>query len=98
MMILAEDDSTFAHLQFRAGPGGSIDLKTRVTFDQPFDGSDHDAWLQEYEQLVEKLPERPLRTTTSDDEFPPYRPLDFEAIDQGEVEPWYCQEGTWPTP
>ncbi len=28
MMILAEDDSTFARLQFRTGPVGSIDLKT----------------------------------------------------------------------
>ncbi|MBY0586589.1 hypothetical protein K2X85_05400 [bacterium] len=97
MMILAEDDSTFARLQFRAGPSGSIDLKTRVTYDHPFDGSDHDAWTAEYEQLVEKLPERPLRTTTIDDDFSPYRPPDLEAIDQGEVEPWYIQEGPWPT-
>ncbi len=100
MMILAEDDSTFARLQFRAVPRLHRSEDPASTFDQPFDGSDHDAWQQEYQQLVEKLPERPLRTTTSDDEFPPYRPLDFEAIDQGEVEPepWYCQEETWAEP
>jgi proteasome lid subunit RPN8/RPN11 len=99
MMILAEDDSTFARLQFRAGPGGSIDLKTRVTYDQPFDGSDHDAWRAEYEESVEILPPPPLRTIVIDDDFQSYRSLDFEAIDQGEVEPepWYSQEGPWPT-
>ncbi len=55
-MILAENDATYARLQFHAGPGGSIRLLTEIDFDRPFAGTDVEQWENEYRTHVRIRP------------------------------------------
>ncbi len=48
MFILARGGQTYARLRFNVGPGGELEIPVDVDFDQPFGGSDHAAWEQEY--------------------------------------------------
>ncbi len=57
MAIVACGGDTFARLQFPAGPGGSVDLPLAVDYRQPFHGSDHDAWIDEYLTNVQSVPD-----------------------------------------
>lgn len=57
MAIVACGGDTFARLQFPAGPGGSMNLPLAVDYQQPFTGSDHDAWTDEYVANVQPEPD-----------------------------------------
>lgn len=48
MFILARFGKTYARLRFNTGPGGSLVIPVAVDFTQPFAGSDHEAWFDEY--------------------------------------------------
>lgn len=52
MCILAQSGATYARLRFSDGPFGQSKLPVRVHFRRPFLGSDHAAWLREYESFV----------------------------------------------
>lgn len=55
MFILAEGGQTYARLRFRAGPGGEFQVPVEVSFDEPFQGSDRNAWETEYRNCVVPL-------------------------------------------
>jgi hypothetical protein len=57
MAIVACGGDTFARLQFPAGPGGSVNLPLAVDYRQPFTGSDHDTWTDEYLANVQPEPD-----------------------------------------
>jgi hypothetical protein len=52
MFILAQGGKCYSRLQFGAGPGGAIEIPTKVAFEAPFDASDPSAWQAEYDQCV----------------------------------------------
>ncbi len=54
MAILARGGRWYARLGVHAGPGATQQLPVRVEWDEPFTGSDHEAWLAEYEACVEQ--------------------------------------------
>ena len=60
MCILAQDGSTFARLQFNAGPGGNINLHACVNYNCSFEAADPVIWKQEY--LANVMEERLLVT------------------------------------
>jgi proteasome lid subunit RPN8/RPN11 len=49
MVVVAQDNSTYARLSFHIGPGGQILIPTEVDFSRDFGGTDHSAWDAEYE-------------------------------------------------
>jgi hypothetical protein len=53
MAIVACGGATYARLSFHTGPGGCLKIPVRVDYGQPFDGSDWEAWEQEYVEHVE---------------------------------------------
>jgi len=60
MLILARGGATYARLRFNTGPGGTMELPVEVDFQQPFAGSDHDAWEAEYLERVHPQQAHPL--------------------------------------
>ncbi|HKQ50412.1 MAG TPA: hypothetical protein VJZ71_20225 [Phycisphaerae bacterium] len=48
MFILAKGGQTYARLRFNTGPGGHLLIPVTVDYSQPFAGSDHAAWEDEY--------------------------------------------------
>jgi len=58
VFILGRTGETYARLRFGAGPGGQIRIPVEVDFGAAFEGSDHGAWRDEYEQniRVETIP------------------------------------------
>src|SRR4029453_16843549 len=55
MAIVACGGDKFARLQFSAGPGGSLHLPFAVDYRQPFAGSDHETWTNEYLATVKPV-------------------------------------------
>jgi len=53
MFILADGGATYARLQFRTGPGGTLRLPVRIDWRQPFAGTDERAWQTEYDLCVQ---------------------------------------------
>lgn len=60
MGIVARDDSTYARLAFRAGPGGSLELPVGVDFQTPFAAAEPVAWDRLYRETVRAESPRPL--------------------------------------
>ena len=56
MAILARGGKTYARLRFNAGPGASLIIPVQVDYTQEFDGSDWEAWEQEYARHVHAQP------------------------------------------
>ncbi len=52
MFIVANGGSTYARLQFRAGPGGSLELPVEAAYDAPFPASAEATWDDEYRACV----------------------------------------------
>lgn len=52
MFILACGGKTYARLRFNTGPGGTVLLPVEVDCQQPFAGSDHEAWEAVYLERV----------------------------------------------
>jgi len=52
MFILAKGGQTYARLRFRAGPGGDVEIPVFVDYAQPFPGTDHAAWEDEYDAHI----------------------------------------------
>ena len=57
MFILACGGEAYCRLQFRAGPGGSLEIPVRVDYGQPFAASDEEAWQAEYQAQVQPAAE-----------------------------------------
>jgi hypothetical protein len=53
MFILAKGGSTYGRLRFNVGPQTRKRLGLRIDYGGEFLGSDHDAWLGEYEDSVQ---------------------------------------------
>ena len=75
MAIVARGGQTYARLQFRAGPGGSMTLPVDVDFQTPFAASHPEAWVEEYLACVRNEPD----VVFFDDLFP--ETLTFADVD-----------------
>jgi hypothetical protein len=78
MFILARGGATYARLRFRAGPGGQIQLRTKVEYSQSFVGSDIEAWDAEYLSAVQMPSALPLEGEAATGD-PAFQFPDFEA-------------------
>ena len=56
MAIVARSGARYARLSFHTGPGGAFKIPVRVDYGRPFDGSDGEAWEQEYVEHVVVAP------------------------------------------
>jgi proteasome lid subunit RPN8/RPN11 len=65
MFIVAQGGQTYARMQFRAGPGGQLELPVEVDFEGPFPSSQQSVWEQEYLDHVRI--EEPFRSLAADD-------------------------------
>lgn len=63
MFIIAQAGRSYARLRFNTGPGGDCEIPVAVAYDEPFSGSDHDAWENEY--LANVTPEERARSLAS---------------------------------
>ncbi len=52
MFILARSGDTYGRLRFNAGPGGEIELTTKIDYESEFVASNRTAWKKEYVKSV----------------------------------------------
>ena len=52
MFILSRSGSPYARLRFNVGPGGETHIPVQVDYTTGFEGSNHQAWEEEYEANV----------------------------------------------
>lgn len=73
MFILAKGGQTYARLRYNVGPGADITLPVELDFSRPFDGSNEEAWHEEYLAKVRVPPPEPPKAdrqlALSRDEF-----------------------------
>ncbi len=94
MFILAKGGQTYARLRFNVGPKGEIEIPVVVDYSHPFEGSDHDAWEQEYLANIHPEPDVLRRlgsTDTPDTKDEPWG-LGLDLPDEREIEPWINNE------
>jgi proteasome lid subunit RPN8/RPN11 len=103
MAILAKGGKTYARLRFNIGPGASILIPVQVDYGQAFDGSDWQAWQEEFDLHVHPalpLPPvssgRPRASAASED-----RGTDITLSEMQELFPEFLAEdshecSTWP--
>lgn len=71
MFILARGGQTYARIRFCVGPGGEVELPTRVDYSREFAASNWPAWRQQYVDSVHPVPREPRmeRLMTWEDEL-----------------------------
>ena len=52
MLIIAQDNKTYARLRFSIGPGGQMQIPVQVDYSPPFGASDQPAWEAEYQANI----------------------------------------------
>ena len=52
MFILARGGNTYCRLRFNGGPGAHVDIPVEVDYTGDFQGTDLEAWQQEFEQNI----------------------------------------------
>lgn len=63
MFILARGGQTYARLRYNVGPGADIKLPVEVDYGHPFDGSNAEAWQEEFLANVRvPIPSKLLKT------------------------------------
>ena len=55
LFVVAQDDRTYAKLQFNVGPGGHVLIPVEIAYSQDFGPSDHDLWDSEYDANVKAI-------------------------------------------
>ena len=60
MIIVAQSSRTYAQLRFGVGPGGAMTIPVAVDYAQPFSGTDHAGWANEYQSCVRPSPILPF--------------------------------------
>jgi proteasome lid subunit RPN8/RPN11 len=68
MVIVAQDDSTYARLSFNVGPGSQVLIPAGVEYSHAFGPSNHDSWDAEYTANVRAV--NWLGRSPSDEEGP----------------------------
>ena len=48
LFVVAQDNETYAKLQFNVGPGGHVLIPVEIDYSQDFESSDHDLWDTEF--------------------------------------------------
>jgi hypothetical protein len=70
MVIVAQDDSTYARLSFHVGPGSPVLVPVGIDYSQAFGPSDHDNWDAEYAANVRAVdwlnPPKSSKETSAD--------------------------------
>jgi len=67
MCIVAQSNQSYARIGFNVGPGGEVLLPVQVDYSEPFEGSDHKCWDQEFKGNVhEEVFQRTARGSQQD--------------------------------
>jgi len=92
LFVVAQDNETYAKLQFNIGPGGHVLIPVEIDYSQDFGSSAHDLWDTEFAAHV-KATEWPderkeSESTLADDALNDYAlPYDFlEEFEQMELQ------------
>jgi len=67
--VVAQDNKTYAKLNFNVGPGGQALIPTKIDYGQDFGPSDHELWDAEYAaniKATEWFSTRPAKDNNSD--------------------------------
>lgn len=86
MCIIAQGNQSYAQVRFNVGPGGQILIPVQVDYSEPFEGSNHKAWHQEFKENVQEEVFQRIAKTSQQDIFGgdvvPYDFMDeFEQMD-----------------
>ncbi len=90
MFIVARGGQTFSRLRFNVGPGGQHEIPVRVDFNEPFAGSDHDAWENEYLNNVQNMDAAAASPTSDVADSPATR-----IVAADEFWPWDDEPDEW---
>ena len=55
LFVVAQDNETYAKLQFNVGPGGHVLIPVEIDYSQDFGSSAHDLWDTEYAAHVKTI-------------------------------------------
>jgi proteasome lid subunit RPN8/RPN11 len=88
MVIVAQDDSTYARLSFNVGPGSQVLVPVGIDYSQAFGPSDHDSWDAEYAANVRAVdwmhePALDEKASTGRQLYSDVMPYDFLAEFEG---------------
>ena len=82
LFVVAQDNETYAKLQFNVGPGGHVLIPVEIDYSQDFGPSDHDLWGTEFAAHVNATEwpdegKRPENLALDDDPSSYALPYDF---------------------
>ena len=80
MVIVAQDDSTYARLSFNVGPGGQLLIPVTVDYSCAFGPSDHDGWDAEFAANVRAMDWAVPEEEPSTDRHPQGNALPYEFL------------------
>jgi len=55
LFVVAQDNETYAKLQFNVGPGGHVLIPVEIDYSKDFDSSSHDLWDSEYAANIKAI-------------------------------------------
>jgi hypothetical protein len=86
MLIIAQNQSTFGHIGFSAGPGGSCDVNLSIDWSVPTEEADFELWENEYKKYVKKEKFTPSTFKTKFQEN--YEQIDWETRSTDLIDRW----------
>lgn len=88
MCIIAQGNQSFARIRFNAGPGGQMTIPVQIDYSEPFEGSSHDQWDEEFEQHIEEEMFLSRKSSSTEDMFGSDGvPYDFmEELEQMDID------------
>lgn len=67
MCIVAQGNQSYARISFNVGPGGQVMIPVQVDYSEPFEGSRHEQWDQEFKNNVhEEVFQRTVKESQQD--------------------------------
>ncbi len=66
MFIVARGGQCYARLRYNVGPGSDVELPVEVDYSRPFEGSNAEAWHEEYLANVRVPPPKPLKKAATE--------------------------------
>lgn len=88
MCIVAQGNQSYARISFNVGPGGQVLLPVQLDYSEPFEGSSHKRWNQEFkENIQEEIFQRATKISQQDIFGSDIMPYDFiEEFEQMDID------------
>jgi hypothetical protein len=91
MLIIAENGNAYCRLKVNVGPGIVKELKVAIAWEQPFNGTDTQAWEKEYKEKVNQITFRKTQKESAESQNMDI-PSDHEPLWHNEPDDYFDEE------